>query len=173
MECARCFLFTFGNANLMACFVKIINKAIIIFKEIRIIKLIMMYLRMLWEIELSISLQCLPNIIRGKYMADVIRINLPTIIGATLGVVLGLCVSATALYSIGKGIQYLWGMELWELISRGNLICKVISTRCGCSCVFNKRREIPARWWFLAPKNCLVRFLWNIGTAPVDWTFDS
>ena len=45
-------------------------------------------------------------------MADVIRINLPTIIGATLGVVLGLGVSAAALYSIGKGIQYLWGMEL-------------------------------------------------------------
>lgn len=131
-----------------------------------------MIFRMLWEIELSISLKCLPNIIRGKYMADVIRINLPTIIGATLGVVLGLGVSATALYSIGKGIQYLWGMELWELISRGNLICKVISTRCGCSCVFNKRREIPARWWFLAPKNCLAKCLWNIGTAPVDWTFD-
>ena len=45
-------------------------------------------------------------------MADVIRINLPTIIGATLGVVLWLGVSAAALYSIGKGIQYLWGMEL-------------------------------------------------------------
>ena len=57
-------------------------------------------------------------------MADVIRINLPGIIGATLGVVLGLGVFATALYSIGKGIQYIWGMELSELISRGNLICK-------------------------------------------------
>jgi len=45
-------------------------------------------------------------------MADVIRINLPRIIGATLGVVLGLGVSATALYSIRKGIQYIWVLEL-------------------------------------------------------------
>ena len=45
-------------------------------------------------------------------MADVIRMYLRGIIGATLGVVLGLGVFATALYSIGKGIQYIWGMEL-------------------------------------------------------------
>jgi len=36
--------------------------------------------------------------------------NLPTIIGASLGIVLGLAVSAMALYSIGKGIQYFWKM---------------------------------------------------------------
>ena len=36
--------------------------------------------------------------------------NLSAIIGATIGFALGLAVSAMALFSIGKGIQYFWGM---------------------------------------------------------------
>jgi uncharacterized membrane protein YgaE (UPF0421/DUF939 family) len=43
-------------------------------------------------------------------MTETIKRNFPAIIGATLGIALGLFVSAMALYSIAKGIQYFWGM---------------------------------------------------------------
>jgi len=44
-------------------------------------------------------------------MTETIKHNLLTIIGATLGIALGLVVSGMALYSVAKGIQYFWGME--------------------------------------------------------------
>lgn len=49
-------------------------------------------------------------------MAEIIKHNLPTIIGATLGIALGLAVFAMTLYSIGKGIQYFWEMGKMGLI---------------------------------------------------------
>lgn len=41
--------------------------------------------------------------------ANTFRNNLPTIIGASLGVTLGLSVSALALFSIIKAVIYFWG----------------------------------------------------------------
>jgi|GEM_PF-3101529 len=41
--------------------------------------------------------------------ANTFRNNLPTIIGASLGVTLGLGVSALALFSIIKAVKYFWG----------------------------------------------------------------
>jgi len=41
--------------------------------------------------------------------ANTFRNNLPTIIGASLGVTLGLGVSVLALFTILKAVRYFWG----------------------------------------------------------------